>query len=114
MRTSMLSEFRDASGGLGAFELSGLYTTVGATCAALARLPGIQFDAASSSVWSTRSGRFTFKERAFEVSLSFADIRIAPVEVEAVYRETEELLRIVAENLLPKWQTRARSRLFRG
>jgi len=114
MRTSMLSEFRDASGALGAFEVSGHFTTLGAICTALARLPHVQFDVARTSVWSTRPGSFAFKERVFEISMPFADIRIAPAEAGAVYRETEELLRMVVETLVPKWQTRARSRFFRG
>jgi hypothetical protein len=49
----------------------------------------------------------------FEVSIPFADIRIAPAEPGAAYPETEELLRLVASDLLPKWQHRARSRFFK-
>ena len=42
------------------------------------------------------------------------DTRIAgPADADAIYPETEELLRLVIENLVPKWQNRERSRFFR-
>jgi hypothetical protein len=110
VRTSMLSEYRDASGALGALEFSHRYTSVGALSAALARLPGIRFDDSQTSLWSKRPSRFTFKNRVFELSIPFADIRIAAAEPGAAYPETEELLRLLASDLLPKWQHRARSR----
>jgi hypothetical protein len=110
----MLSEFRDAEGGLGAFELSQRFTTRGGLCSALERLPEIQFEGTRNSFWSLAPNRFTFKGRAFEVTSPFGDVRIAPVEAGAVYPETEELLRLVNEHLVPKWQNRERSRFFRG
>jgi hypothetical protein len=113
VRTSMLSEFRDAEGGLGAFELNQRFTTRGALCSALERLPGIQFEGTRSSFWSLAPNRFTFKGRGYEVSAPFGDVRIAPAEAGAVYRETEELLRLVVESLIPKWQNRERSRFYR-
>lgn len=113
MRTSMVSEFRDASGTLGAFELNQRFTGVGALCTALARLPGIHFEEARSSFWSQGPNRFTFKGRLYEVSAPHGDVRIAPAEKEIAYQETEELLRLVAEHLVPKWQSRARSRFIR-
>jgi hypothetical protein len=108
----MLSEYRDAAGALGAFELSHRFTTAGALRTALGHLPGVQFDGPPASLWSKARDRFTFKNRAFEISVPFADIRVAPAEAGAVYPETEELLRALAEDLLPKWQNRARSRFF--
>ena len=109
----MLSEFRDADGRLGAFELNQRFTTRGGLCSSLERLPGIQFEGTRNSFWSLAPNRFTFKGRTYEVAAPFGDIRVAPVEPGAVYRETEELLRLVLENLIPKWQTRERSRFFR-
>jgi hypothetical protein len=109
----MRNEFRDANGALGMFELSRHFTTVGATCTALARIPGIQFEETGSSLWSATATRFSFYGRQFQVSAPFQDIRIAPVEDGAVYPETEGLLRVVAEHLFPKWQSRARTRFYR-
>jgi hypothetical protein len=110
VRTSMLSEFRDTSGALGAFELSRRFTTAGALRSALSQLPGIRFESEPVSLWSLDRNRFTFKSRVFEISIPFEDIRVAPVEADAVYGETEELLRMLTESLLPKWQNRSRSR----
>ena len=112
VRTSMFSEFRDAVGTLGAFELSHRFTTAGALRTALGQMPGVLFDDPPASFWSTARSRFTFKNRVYEISVPFADIRVAPAEAGAVYRETEELLRMLAETVLPKWQNRARSRYF--
>ena len=56
---------------------------------------------------------FTFKGQTYEVTAPFGDIRIAPAEAGAVYRETEELLRMVIEKFIPKWQNRERSRFCR-
>ena len=108
----MLSEFRDTSGALGAFELSRRYTTAGAVRTALSQFPGIRFESEPASLWSLDRNRFTFNNRVFEISIPFEDIRVAPVEAGAVYRETEELLRMLSESLLPKWQNRSRSRYF--
>ena len=113
VRTSMRSEFRDESGALGLFELSHQFTSLGALCTALGRLSGVRFDTARTSLWSAGSTRFTFKGRLYEVSTPHQDVRVAPVEAGAVYPETEELLRLLAEELFPKWQSRARARFFR-
>lgn len=113
VRTSTRSEYRDVSGALGLFELNHQLTSVGALCTALSRLPGIQFDTERSTLWSTGPSRFTFQGRVFEISTPFRDVRIAPVPAGAIYPETEELLRLIAEHLFPRWQSRARSRFFR-
>lgn len=113
VRTSMRNEFRDANGALGLFELNHQFTTLGALRTALGKLPGIHFDTERSTLWSTGPDRFTFKDRVFQISTPFRDIRIAPAETGAIYPETEELLRLVSEHLFPKWQSRARSRFFR-
>jgi hypothetical protein len=109
----MLSEYRNASGALGAFELSHRFTSAGALRTALTRIPGVRFDDAHTSLWSTGQNRFTYKNRVFELTVPFEDVRVAPAEAGAIYRETEELLRLLAENLLPKWHSRASSRFFR-
>jgi len=113
VRTSMRSEFRDESGALGLFELSHQFTSLGALCTALARLPGVQFDDSRSSLWSSGPARFTFKGRFYAVSTPYQDVRVAPVESGTVYPETEELLRLLGDELFPKWQSRARARFFR-
>ena len=113
VRTGMRNEFRDASGALGFFELSHHFTTVGAACTALARIPGIQFEETGGTLWSRGATRFSFYGRQFQVSAPFQDVRIAPVEEGAIYPETEELLRVVAEHVFPKWQSRARTRCYR-
>ena len=112
VRTSMRNEFRDASGALGLFELNHRFTTLGALRTALGKLPGIHFDTERATLWSAGPERFTFKDRVFQISTPFQDIRIAPMEPGAIYPETEELLRLVSEHLFPKWQSRARSRFF--
>jgi hypothetical protein len=112
VRTSMLSEYRDAAGALGAFEVSHRFTTAGALRTALGQLPGIELDSASTSLWSTNRNRFRFKNVIFQISIPFADIRIAPLEEGAAYPETEDLLHMLAESLLPRWMNRARSRYF--
>ena len=43
MRTSWLSEFRNASGVLVMFEIVSQRTTFGRLCALLARIPGVEF-----------------------------------------------------------------------
>jgi hypothetical protein len=113
VRTSMRNEFRDLSGALGLFELNHQFTTLGGLRTVLARLPGVHFERERATLWSAGPDRFTFKERVFQISTPFQDIRIAPVEAGALYPETEELLRLVSEHLFPKWQNRARSRFFR-
>ncbi len=109
----MRNEFRDASGALVLFELNHQFTTLGALRTALAKLPGVHFDTERTTLWSSAPDRFTFKERVFQISTPFQDIRIGPLEAGAIYPETEELLRLVSEHLFPRWQTRARSRFFR-
>jgi hypothetical protein len=109
----MVSEFRDPSGALGAFELSQRFTSVGALCAALARLPGIHFEESRSSFWSQGPNRFTFKGHLYEVSAPYQDVRVAPLEAGAASTQSDELLRLVMEHLAPKWQSRARSRVIR-
>jgi hypothetical protein len=108
----MVSEFRDVTGALGAFELSHRFTTAGALRTALGQLPGILFETEPVSLWSVARNRFTFRNRLFEISIPFEDIRVAPAEAGAVYPETEALFRLLAESLLPKWQSRSRSRYF--
>jgi hypothetical protein len=112
VRTSMLSEYRDAAGALGAFELSHRFTTAGALRTALGQLPGIELDSVPTSLWSTSRNRFRFRNVIFQISIPFADIRIAPLEEGAIYGETEDLLRMLSESLLPRWMNRARSRYF--
>ena len=114
MRTSMLSEYRDAAGRLAVVEFSHEFATTGSMRNALARIPGVEFELHGDSAWSVGRTRFKFKDRLYELSAPNLDVRIAPAEGGAVYRETEELLRLLSESLLPKWQNRARARFCRG
>jgi hypothetical protein len=109
----MVSEFRNAMGELGAFELSHRFTGAGALRTTLTQISGVFFESEPPTLWSSTRNRFTYKNRLFEITVPFDDVRIAPAEAGAVYRETEELLRILADTLLPKWQARERSRFFR-
>lgn len=108
----MLSEYRDTAGGLGAVEFSHQYTTAGAMRNALARIPGVEFELHGDSAWSGQT-HFKFKDRLYEISVPHQDVRIAPAERGAVYHETEELLRLLTQSLLPKWQSR-RARFYRN
>jgi hypothetical protein len=110
----MLSEYRDAAGGLGAVEFSHEFTSAGSMRNALARIPGVEFELHGDSAWAIGRTRFKFKDRLYEISVPHQDVRIAPAEWGAVYGETDELLRLLTESLLPKWQSRARSRFYRS
>ena len=114
LRTSMLSEYRDAAGGLGAFEFSHEFATTGAVRNALTRISGVEFELHGDSAWAVGRTRFKFRDRLYELSAPHLDVRIAPAESGAAYRETDELLRLLREYLLPKWQNRARTRFFRS
>ena len=114
MRTSMLSEYRDAAGGLGAFEFNSEFATTGSVRNALARIPGVEFELHGDPTSSVGRTRFKFRDRLYELSAPHLDVRITPAESGAVYRETDELLRLLREYLLPKWQNRARTRFFRS
>ena len=115
VRTSMMSEYRDAAGALGAFELSHRFTTAGALRTALSPTPRrrVRFRAHLVVVDGPESLQVQ-EASPTEISIPFEDIRIAPFEAGAVYPETEELLRMLAESLLPRWQSRQRSRYFGG
>jgi len=110
----MLNEYRDAAGGLGVFEFNHEFATTGAVRNALTRIRGVEFELHGDPTSSVGRARFKFRERLYELSAPHLDVRIAPAESGAVYRETDELLRLLNEYLLPKWQNRARSRFYRG
>lgn len=112
-RTSIVSEYRDADGALGMFELNQRFTGVGALCTSLAHLPGVHFEEARGCFWLQGPNRFTFKGRCYEVTAPHDDVRIAPVEAGAAYPETDELLRLLVDYVTPKWQTRTRARFIR-
>ena len=114
IRTSMLSEYRDAAGRLGAVEFNHQFATTGSIRNALTRIPGVEFELHGDSAWSSGQTRFKFRERLYELSAPHQDVRIAAAESGAAYRETDELLRLLTEYLLPKWQNRARSRFYRS
>jgi hypothetical protein len=114
MRTSMLNEYRDAAGGLGAFEFNSEFATTGSVRNALTRIPGVEFELHGDSAWTAGRTRFKFRDRLYELSAPHLDVRIAPAESGAIYRETHELLRLLSEYLLPKWQNRGRTRFYRS
>jgi hypothetical protein len=114
LRTSMLSEYRDAAGRLGAVEFNHQFATTGSIRNALIRIPGVEFELHGDSAgYAVGRTRFKFKDRLYELSAPYQDVRIAPAERGAAYRETDELMRLLNEYLLPKWQNRARSRFYR-
>ena len=90
------------------------FATIGAMRNALARLPGVEFELNGDSAWATGRTPFKFKERLYEISAPHQDVRIAPAEWGAVYSETDELLRLLMQSVLPKWQNRARARFYRN
>jgi hypothetical protein len=108
----MLSEFRDSRGALRAFEVGHQFTTFSAFCGALAQMPGVRFENGPKSLWSPRSGRFTFKGYTYEVSIPHSDPRVAPMEPGTALPATEEILAFVKQSLLPKWTSRLRSRFL--
>jgi hypothetical protein len=110
----MLSEYRDAAGGLGVFEFNHEFATTGAVRNALTRIHGVELELHGDPTSSAGRIRFKFKDRLYELSAPHLDVQIAPAESGAVYRETDELLRLLSEHLLPKWRNRARSRFFRN
>lgn len=114
IRTSMLSEYRDAAGRLGAVEFNHQFATTGSIRNALMCIPGVEFELHGDSAWSPGQTRFKFKDRLYELSAPHQDVRITAAESGAAYRETDELLRLLTEYLLPKWQNRARSRFYRN
>lgn len=112
LHTSMLSVYSDSQGAVGLFEFGSQFTTRGALCALLKQLPGVRFEESSASLWSPSGDHFTFKDRVYLVSVPYGDVRVAPAETGAVYPETSELLRMLREQLLPRWQAR-QTRLYR-
>jgi hypothetical protein len=113
LRTSMLSEYRDTAGRLGAVEFNHEFATTGSIRNALTRIPGVEFELHGDSAGSAGRTRFKFGDKLYELSAPHRDVRIAPAEHGAAYRETGELLRLLTDYLLPKWQNRARSRFYR-
>jgi hypothetical protein len=81
---------------------------------ALTRIPGVEFELHGDSAWTAGRTRFKFRDRLYELSAPHLDVRIAPAESGAIYRETHELLRLLSEYLLPKWQNRGRTRFYRS
>ena len=114
LRTSMVNEYRDAAGGLGAFEFNHEFATMGALRNALARTRGVELELHGDPASSEGRTRFKFIDRLYELSAPHRDVRIAPAERGAVYRETDELLRLLCDYLLPKWRNRAPTRFYRS
>ena len=100
VRTSLLSEFRNSSGVLQAFEVCQGQTTFGVLCAALARMPGVEFPEHAPQAWFSRPSRFTFRDQLYEVSIPHEDILVGPVNPGLALIEMEELLEYVRHNVL--------------
>lgn len=110
MRTSLVSEFRNPHGVLHAFEVGRAHIGFGHLCAALSQVPGVKFPERQDSAWYPRPARFTYKGHDYAVAIPFADYWVGPVEPEAVYPETEELLAFLKRNVLrTRLMTRLRS-----
>jgi len=100
VRTSLLSEFRNSSGVLQAFEVCHGQTTFGVLCGALARMPGVEFPEHNPHSWFRRPSRFTFRDHLYEVSIPHENIRICPVNKGLALIEMEELLEYVRHNVV--------------
>jgi hypothetical protein len=100
VRTSLLSEFRNSSGVLQAFEVCHGQTTFGVLCGALARMPGVEFPDHNPHSWFRRPSRFTFRDQLYEVSIPHENIRVCPVNKGLALIEMEELLEYVRHNVL--------------
>jgi hypothetical protein len=110
VRTSMLSEFRNSTGLLRAFEVGGEYTSFGLLCAALERMPGVRFPDHQWPSWFSAPARFTYKNHDYQVHMPFSDFWVGPVAPDEAWPETEDLLAYVKRNLLGKQLHRIRAR----
>ena len=100
VRTSLLSEFRNSSGVLQAFDVCHGQTTFGVLCGALSRMPGVEFPEHDPQAWFRRPSRFTFHGQLYEVSIPHENIRVCPVNKGLALIEMEELLEYVRHNVL--------------
>jgi len=100
IRTSLLCEFRTASGVLQAFEVCPGQTTFGVLCSTLSRMPGVEFPGRDPLDWFARPSRFTFRGELYEVSIPYDNIRVCPVDLGKPVIEMEELLEYVRHNVL--------------
>jgi hypothetical protein len=100
VRTSLLCEFRTASGVLQAFEVCPGQTTFGVLCSALSRMPGVEFPDHDPLAWFRRPSRFTFRGELYEVTIPQDNIRVCPVDIGKAVIEMEELLEYVRHNVL--------------
>jgi hypothetical protein len=100
VRTSLLCEFRNSGGVLQAFEVCYGQTTFGVLCAALSRMPGVEFPDHNPQSWFRRPSRFTFRGQLYEVSIPHENIRVCPVNKGQALIEMEELLEYVRHNVL--------------
>jgi hypothetical protein len=100
VRTSLLSEFRNSSGVLQAFEVCHGQTTFGVLCSALSRMPGIEFPEHNPHSWFRRPSRFTFRGQFYEISIPHENIRVCPMNKGVALIEMEELLEYVRHNVL--------------
>src|SRR5689334_9124313 len=100
VRTSLLCEFRNSGGVLQAFEVCYGQTTFGVLCAALSRMPGVEFPDHNPQSWFRRPSRFTFRDQLYEVSIPHENIRVCPVNKGQALIEMEELLEYVRHNVL--------------
>jgi hypothetical protein len=100
VRTSLLSEFRNSSGVLQAFEVCRGQTTFGVLCESLSRMPGVVFPDHNPHSWFKRPSRFTFHEQLYEISIPHENIRVCPVNKGVALIEMEEVLEYVRHNVL--------------
>jgi hypothetical protein len=100
VRTSLLSEFRNSSGVLQAFEVCHGQTTFGVLCSALSRMPGVEFPEHNPHSWFRRPSRFTFHDQFYEIGIPHENIRVCPVNKGIALIEMEELLEYVRHNVL--------------
>ncbi len=106
VRTSLLSEFRNPSGQLQAFEVCNGQTSFGMLCSALSGMPGVEFADHDPQAWFARPSRFTFKGQLYEVSIPFDNICVCPVDAGQSLIDMEELLEYVRHDVLRSRESR--------
>jgi hypothetical protein len=97
MRTSWLSEFRNAWGVLVMFEVVGERISFGRLCAVLARIPGVEFADFKVPARFTGPARFRFKGQDFHVTMASLDYRVSALDPHAAQSQSAALLAGVKE-----------------
>jgi hypothetical protein len=96
MKTSWLSEFRNAAGVLTTFDVAGHLTSFGMLCAMISQVSGVEFADLKPPARFVGPARFRFNGADHEVCIAHLDYRISAAEPSA---HTEDLLGHLKEHL---------------